>query len=94
MGHGRVLSERKRSFSKVRRKFRKDHQGTVSHDIGGLVFVTNQELTLSQRAELCNSVPTAVELYDLERVTTLLDQPAMYGVSSQFLGIDTTSTCC
>jgi hypothetical protein len=74
----------KQSFSKVRRKFRKDHQGTVSHDIGGLVFVTNQELTLSQRAELCNSVSTAVELYDLERITTLLDQPAMYGVSSLF----------
>lgn len=82
----------KQSFSKVRHKFRKDHQGTVSHDIGGLVFVTNQELTLSQRAELCNSVPTAVELYDLERVTTLLDQPAMYGVSSQFLGIDKTES--
>jgi hypothetical protein len=54
-----------------------------------LAFVTNQELTLAQRALLrkaAGKVPA--EIYHLERITTVLDQPAMSAVRKQFLGIE------
>jgi hypothetical protein len=51
--------------------------------------VTNQELKLGDRKELKKAAGgVAVELYHLERVTTLLDQPAMARVRRQFLGFD------
>jgi hypothetical protein len=54
-----------------------------------MAFVTNQELRLAEREALrkaAGSLP--VELYHLERITTILDTPAMAGVRKQFLGID------
>ncbi len=53
-----------------------------------MAFVTNQELSLSERSELQNSVPGRAEIYHLERITTILDKPAMQSVRAQFLGID------
>ena len=55
----------------------------------GIAFVTNQELTLAQRKALGDSThPLVLDLYHLERVTTILDAPAMAEVRKQFLGID------
>jgi hypothetical protein len=55
----------------------------------GMAFVTNQELTLSERKVLVDSVfPLQLDLYHLERATTILDAPAMAEVRKQFLGID------
>ncbi|OSC32296.1 hypothetical protein B8W69_00425 [Mycobacterium vulneris] len=54
----------------------------------GIAFVTNQELRLAEREELGKvGGDTKVELYHLERVTTVLDRPHMAGVREQFLGI-------
>jgi hypothetical protein len=54
----------------------------------GVAFVTNQELRLAEREALGRvGGDTKVELYHLERVTTVLDRPHMAGVREQFLGI-------
>jgi hypothetical protein len=54
----------------------------------GVAFVTNQELRLAEREALGNvGADTRVELYHLERITTILDRPHMAGVREQFLGI-------
>lgn len=54
-----------------------------------LAFVTNQELSLAQRADLRKAAKkVATELYHLERVTTILDKPSMSEVRNRFLGID------
>lgn len=59
----------------------------------GVAFVTNQELTLSERKGLVDSVlPLQLDLYHLERVTTILDAPAMAEVRKQVLGIDFEDT--
>lgn len=54
----------------------------------GVAFVTNQELRLAER-EILGKVggDTKIELYHLERITTILDRPHMAGVREQFLGI-------
>jgi hypothetical protein len=75
------------TFSVIRKKFFMDHQGAAANDAFGMAFVTNQELTVTERAELSDAVQAPVELYDVERMTALLDQPLMHGVRAQFLGI-------
>lgn len=77
------------AFKHIKRKFRDDLKGVASNKADALAFVTNQELRLAEREALMNaagSVP--VELYHLERITSILDTPAMVGVRKQFLGID------
>jgi hypothetical protein len=75
------------SFAAIRKKFLDDSEGVAANDADGMVFVTNQELSLSERKTLSDAVDTSVEIYHLERVTAILDQPSMYGVRAQFLDI-------
>jgi hypothetical protein len=78
-----------KSFRAIKKKFLDDFKGAKANDAEGFAFVTNQELMLAQREELgdaSGSIP--VEIYHLERITGILDEPAMGGVRKQFLGID------
>jgi hypothetical protein len=76
-------------FPAIETKLRYDLRGVPTNGADGLVFVTNQEVTLRQRVILKNlagSVP--LDLYHLERITAVLDQPAMSGVRRQFLSVN------
>jgi hypothetical protein len=54
-----------------------------------LAFVTNQELTLGEREQLRTLAgSTAVDLYHLERITTILDLLDMANVRQQFFDIE------
>jgi hypothetical protein len=75
------------SFAAIRKKLVDDGKGAAANEADGIVFVTNQELTLSERKTLSEAVNTPLEIYHLERVTAILDQPLMYGVRAQFLNI-------
>lgn len=59
----------------------------------GFAFVTNQELRLAERDELeaISGGANKVELYHLERVAAILDQPALASIWKQFLDIDYSS---
>ena len=77
------------SFQTIKERFLGDLNGVTSNNADAMAFITNQELALGQRGDLntaAGSVP--VELYHLERITVILDKPAMAGVRKQFLGID------
>lgn len=79
----------KQSFAKIRKKFQDDFKVATVHDAVGFVFVTNQELTLEQRGKLTNlSDGSKIELFHLERLTSVLDRPALAATRKQFLGID------
>lgn len=75
-------------FPEVKSKFLDDAQGVAGNSANGMAFVTNQELTLAERENLQQSVAHSVEIYHLERITAILDTPAMHSVRHQFLGID------
>jgi hypothetical protein len=74
-------------FAGIKRKFLSDHAGVTVNEARGIAFVTNQELRLGERAQLEEAVDTTVEIFHLERITTILDQPRMHGVREQFLQI-------
>lgn len=74
-------------FSEVKKKFLADHKGVAANQAEAFVFVTNQELRVAQREDLQKSVQCPVELFHLERVVAVLDQPRMEAVRRQFLRI-------
>ncbi|MBC6463418.1 tetratricopeptide repeat protein [Actinomadura sp. HBU206391] len=78
------------AFKAIRSKFVSDAAGVSANSADGIAFVTNQELSLAERKELCSRTQSACEIYHLERIVTILDQPAMATVRAQYLGIDTT----
>jgi hypothetical protein len=61
-----------------------DCAGVTKNDGYGLVFVCNGELTLEERDALEGAVSGPLELYHLERVTAVLDQPRLGPVRRQF----------
>jgi hypothetical protein len=76
------------TFANIQAKFRADLTGAKDNQAEGLAFITNQELRLSERKTLSDEWPGRIELFHLERTTTILDTPAMASVRKQFLGID------
>ena len=61
---------------------------TKRADLVGVAFVTNQELRLSEREALRKlGGGIEIDLFHLERLTTILDRPRMAGVREQFLYI-------
>ena len=78
-----------KDFKEIKEKFLADLSGAKSNSVKGIAFVTNQELTLGEREEIRSlAAPLRVELYHLERVTAILDKPAMASVREQFLDIE------
>jgi hypothetical protein len=76
-------------FAAIKSKFVSDLAGVSKNGASGMAFVTNQELSLAERKELSSAAGSAqVDLFHLERVTGVLDQPKMAEVRRQFLGID------
>ncbi len=80
-----------KSFKEIKDKFIDDSKGIEKNEVSGMVFVTNQELTLGSRQELKKlGKPSTIEIYHLERVAGILDTPANYGIRLEFLDIELT----
>jgi hypothetical protein len=80
------------TFNAIKAKFEDDLAGARGTSADGIAFITNQELTLGQREDIKTlAMPTAVELFHLERVTTILDTPDMATIRQQFLDIEAES---
>lgn len=80
-------------FAAVRRKFLSDLSKVVK-DHRGFAFVTNRPLTVAQVTSLREAgreVGKEVDIFALERIRTLLDQPRGYGIRLQFLRIAMTT---
>ena len=81
-----------KTFLDIKNKFKNDFEGVVENKATGMVFVTNQEIKLSERAELnviSGDIP--VDIYHVERLTTLLNVPENYGIRLEFLEIEMTN---
>lgn len=78
------------NFTRRKRKFIDDFKGVERNGADGIAFVTNQEFSLAERDILTqNSGSTFVEIYHIDRITTILDDPKMASIRKQFLKIDT-----
>lgn len=77
-----------KSFPTVERKFRADRDAARKHEPAGFVFVTNQDLKRSDVEALTRAAGIPTEIYHLERVRQLLDDPRGYGIRLEFLEIE------
>lgn len=77
------------SFTDVKNKFASDIEAAKKHRPKGVAFVTNQEITIGERDKLRELVSDIkIEVFHMERIAALLDQPSMVGIRQKFLGID------
>jgi hypothetical protein len=82
-----------KGFKEVKKKFDSDISKAKQQAVEGFAFITNQELTLSERKSLLfNPEFSNIEIYHLERITSILDDPKMLSIRKQFLGIDYSDT--
>lgn len=80
-----------KNFLETKKKFTGDIKGIKKNKVSGLAFVTNQELTLSERKELKDiGKPHTIEIFHLERIAHILDNPINYGLRLEFLDIELT----
>ncbi|MGG0465259.1 type II toxin-antitoxin system PemK/MazF family toxin [Priestia aryabhattai] len=75
-------------FKEIKKKFLADLEGVNKNNVEGFVFITNQELTLSEREQLENTPSHPVDIFHLERITNILNQPSNYGTRATFLEMD------
>jgi len=79
------------TFSKVQDKYLHDLVGVTQNRANGLIFITNQGLTPSERkvlVKLATDQGHTALIYHLERVRAILDSPSGYGVRLEYLGIE------
>lgn len=77
------------SFTDIKKKLADDIAAAVKHEPHGIVFVTNQQILLADRAALAKEVPADLDfdLFHMERVATILDRPHMSPIREKFLYI-------
>ena len=81
----------RQDFPMIRRKFRHDLEGVKKNSAEGIAFVTNQELSLGEREDLIEeSSSVQSDLFHLERISHILDQPVCYGLRLEYLDIEMT----
>ena len=79
-----------KSFPDLKKKFSGDLKGVKKHERDGFLFFTNQHLTISERDTLLADAAKCTrdcQIFHLERIRAVLDQPAGYGVRVEFLRI-------
>lgn len=78
------------TISSLKSKFVDDCAGVEKNNAIGIAFCTNQKLTKSEQREIRYTAPSSIEvdLFHLERIRLLLDQPRCYGIRLQFLDIE------
>jgi hypothetical protein len=72
----------------IKSKLKDDVAAALKHNPKGVAFVTNQELKLAERKELCAlSGDLKIDLFHLYRVATILDRSQMAQIRQQYLRI-------
>ncbi len=76
-----------KSFTAIKSKLKDDQVGIKRNKADGIIFITNQELKESERKILRNMTKDS-EIYHLERLALVLDQPISYGARLEYLDIE------
>ncbi|MGG4443723.1 hypothetical protein [Brevibacillus fortis] len=81
-----------KDFKTIKKKFLSDLEGVYKNSVEGIIFITNQELTITERKKLMSvSKSTYVEVFHLERLVHILNNPINYGIRLEFLDIEITT---
>lgn len=87
---GVYFPRRKKPSKAIVSKFKSDFGGVSRNNADAFIFATNQPLTTTQRTRMRESCDVRCEVYHLERLSSVLDSPGLYGVRLEFLDIEMT----
>lgn len=77
-----------KTFTTVKQKLLGDLATARAHEPDGMVFVTNQEISLANRAKLVAlAEDIEIVVFHMEMVAAALDQPHMHSIRQQYLDI-------
>ena len=78
----------RQEFRGVKEKFLHDYEGVARNNATGFAFFVNQPITPTERADLAGLTSLdLIEIYHLERITSLLDSPRGYGPRLEYLRV-------
>lgn len=80
-----------KSFNDTKRKFEGDLLGVRANEADGIVFITNQKLSPTEREDLIQTADESGSkaiLYHRERIRTILDSPQGFAHRLEYLGLD------
>lgn len=75
------------SFARIKKKFEQDFVGVAKNKVDGLIFFTNQHLSISERAKL-TMIDKEGDIFHRERIALIINSPIGYGVRLEYLGIE------
>lgn len=76
------------SFAEIKRKYRADLHGVRDNHADGFIFMTNQPLTLGEQRTLRQLGASEIDqIFALERIRAVLDEPRGYGPRWEYLQI-------
>ena len=82
------------SFSRIKNKFKVDLPGVKANRALGIVFITNQEVTVGQRevlVQLASNTGVKCDIIHFDRLVTILEKPEAWGLRLEYLDIKTTT---
>lgn len=75
-----------KTYAQIKKKFLDDFEGVEKNAADGFVFVTNQRISPTERKELkALGGGAEVDVFHVERIRLLLDNPRGYGVRAEYL---------
>ncbi|NQU86509.1 MAG: hypothetical protein HQ541_12180, partial [Mariniphaga sp.] len=81
------------TYKAIEKKLLQDNAGVSKNYVDGLLFFTNQYLTIGERKKLATASGNKnTEIFHLERIALILNSPVGYGVRLEFLDIQLSKT--
>lgn len=77
-----------KEFKEIEKKFDDDLKGVSKNDADGFVFITNQELKISEKKTLEKKEEFDIELIHLEALASIMDTPIGFALRMEFLDIE------
>ncbi|MNO50097.1 hypothetical protein D3C76_404630 [compost metagenome] len=77
-------------FRTIKTKFLTDLKGVDTNNVDGIAFIINQEISVTERKKLMLLKDCKIEIYHLERIVSILNNPSNYGIRLEFLDISIT----
>ncbi|PES24633.1 hypothetical protein CN488_04555 [Bacillus anthracis] len=76
------------TFNVIQKKFLDDLKGVTINNADGFIFVTNQEIKISERTQLKALADHPIEIFHLERIINILNKPQHAGTRRKYLDLD------
>lgn len=80
-----------KEFKEIKEKFEHDLEGVTKNNANGIVFITNQHITPTERQgleKLAEDDRKTAIIYHKERIVAILNSPLGYGIRLELFGIE------